>query len=434
MIWGQERESDTAIEILCDYCREHYHCEPTQFGNELLVPNGLSIPAEIPPLDHKQQYSSDEEFIGKHNKTAIEAMIADMTAPKHRFIRDLTYAPAIEYANNWALRYQRKSLAPMISSLCQILAQYDALVVSREKKRPRIETYRKQVIERAHAVKIVVDQCFRPSFKYDAEQDRLDHEFARKEQEEYRDAHMYDPFDARVSYHDSCRVDSTGHYWDSFHILECVDPQHLILDKPQYGSASITIVKRYKCKCIICGKEIIADSSGFTILYDDDKGFYPALKCDCHNVSSFEAKVMDILNNLGISYAREVSFAELVGDFGHPLRFDFALFSPNLRIAEHSNDIRLLLELQGPHHYKPGEYDEYGNYIEDKECTSLSAKVRLEKQMHYDNLKQQYCVEHGIILEVIKYTGISYEKLEDLITGIVSKYGFCAQSDDNLPF
>lgn len=53
--------------------------------------------------------------------------------------------------------------------------------------------------------------------------------------------------------------------------------------------------------------------------------------------------------------------------------------------------------------------------------------------MRYDDLKRQYCAEHGIPLELIKYTGSSYDKLEELITGIIKKYGFDDNGDD-LPF
>lgn len=431
--WGQERESNTTVEILCENCKERYHYEHTYLGEGVLVPNGLSMPARVPALANKYQYTPDERFIGKHDKAVIEEMIADMTAPKHRFIKDLKYSPAIEYAQEWVLYYKKKSLAPMIANLNRILSQYDELVATREKKRARVEDHEKQVLDCIKAAQEVEMKSFHPSFKYDSNQDVLDRERARKEQEEYKEAHRFAPFDARVTYHDSCRVDSTGQYWDSFHILECVDPQHLILDKPEYGSASITIVKRYKCKCIICGKEIIADSSGFEIRFDEGKGYYPLLQCDCHSVSSFEAKAMDILNTHGVSYAREVSFDGLVGDYGHPLRFDFALFDRKTHDEKDNRTIRLLLELQGPHHYKQGEYDEYGEFVEDKDNSSLSAKARTEKQLRYDELKQKFCMEHEIALEQIKYTGSSYEKLEELITNLLVKYGFAGDSDD-LPF
>ena len=430
--WGQEQEYNTEIEILCDYCKEHYHYEHNGMGEGFLVPNGLSIPEPIPPLNYKDNYSADEEFIGQHEKTVIEAMIADMTAPKHRFIKDLIYPSAIDYANRWAHRHKKKSLDPMIDDLRRILAQYDELAEKRKKKTPRIEAYKKQTEERYQEALRVELHSFRPLFLYDAQQDKLDHERARKEQAEYITAHRYDPFQAWITYHESCKVDSTGHYWDSLRIVECVDPQYLILDKPQYGSANITIVKKYLCKCTICGKEILADSSGFEILYEESKGFYPVLQCDCHKVSSFEAKVMDILNGLGISYAREVSFDGLTGDSGFPLRFDFALFDPNkTAIAGDINSYRLLIELQGPHHYKLGYYDEYGEFIEE---SSPATREKLTRQENYDDRKRAFCAEKGIPFEPIKYTAsYSYEQLEQRISAILFKYGF-EDRNEVLPF
>lgn len=425
--WGQEKEYDTEVEILCDCCRDRYHIEHTSFGEKLLVPNELSLPAPVPALDYKYRYSSDEEFIGKYNKAVIEAMIADMTAPKHRFIKDLTFAPAFAYANEWVSRYKKKSLDPMIRNLRRIHAQYDEIDTSRKIKTPRIEAYEKRVAERTQEAINVERQSFRPSFTYDALQDKLDHEKARKEQEEYNEAHKYDPFDAWVTYHDSYKVDATGRYWDSLQIVKCVDPQYLILEKPQYGSASITIVKKYLCKCTICGKELIADSSGFEIQYDEDKGFYPVLQCDCHNVSSFEAKTMDILNGLGISYAREVSFDGLIGDSGFPLRFDFALYDQKTE----NTTYRLLLELQGPHHYKLGYYNEFGEFIEQRSTTT---REKLTRQVNYDDRKKAFCEKKGIPLEVIKYTaGNSYEQLERIISSILEKHEFIDE-DDDIPF
>ena len=57
----------------------------------------------------------------------------------------------------------------------------------------------------------------------------------------------------------------------------------------------------------------------------------------------------------------------------------------------------------------------------------------LEEQLHYDELKQEYCAEHGLALELIKYTNSGYEKLEELIAGILVKHGFDCNSND-LPF
>ncbi len=48
-----------------------------------------------------------------------------MTAPKHRFIKNLENEDAISFANSWAQWYRKKSLAPMVSYLQKILDEYD---------------------------------------------------------------------------------------------------------------------------------------------------------------------------------------------------------------------------------------------------------------------------------------------------------------------
>ena len=137
------------------------------------------------------------------------------------------------------MQYRKKSLDPMAGDLRRILSHYDELAASREKKRPRIEAHRKQSEEREQATLKVEMQSFRPSFRYYAEQDKLDHERARKEQIEYKEAHKYDPFDARVTYHDSYRVDSTGHYWDSLSRAGVFDAIH---DRRCYATTGAPIL------------------------------------------------------------------------------------------------------------------------------------------------------------------------------------------------
>jgi hypothetical protein len=136
---------------------------------------------------------------------------------------------------------------------------------------------------------------------------------------------------------------------------------------------------------------------------------------------------MDILNGLGISYAREVSFDGLIGDSGFPLRFDFALYDQKTE----NTTYRLLLELQGPHHYKLGYYNEFGEFIEQRSTTT---REKLTRQVNYDDRKKAFCEKKGIPLEVIKYTaGNSYEQLERIISSILEKHEFIDE-DDDIPF
>ena len=66
----------------------------------------------------------------------IAAMVADMTAPKHRFIKNLENEDAISFANSWAQWYRKKSLAPMVSYLQKILDEYDDIEKSIAAKQP----------------------------------------------------------------------------------------------------------------------------------------------------------------------------------------------------------------------------------------------------------------------------------------------------------
>ncbi|SDB59341.1 hypothetical protein SAMN02910317_03136 [Ruminococcaceae bacterium FB2012] len=85
--WGQTREHNTPVEILCDYCKNNYYYHHEAYPNrDFLIPNDLPIPEKVPDLNREQEYSSDEEFVAEHDKTVVEAMIADMTAPKRKFI------------------------------------------------------------------------------------------------------------------------------------------------------------------------------------------------------------------------------------------------------------------------------------------------------------------------------------------------------------
>ena len=145
--------------------------------------------------------------------------------------------------------------------------------------------------------------------------------------------------------------------------------------------------------------------------------------CGCHEVSSFEAKTMDILNQLGIIYIREKSFDGLVGDYGKNLRFDFVLSKSVDETGKPVFD--LAIELQGPHHYKRGYYDEFGTYVTDDNSDNKSVNDRFERQLKYDGKKKEYCQQHGISLECIKYTASNdIERLEKMLRNILKQHGY----------
>lgn len=421
--WAQTRESFTPIEWFCDECKEKYYYKSIG-GNDYLVPNGLSVPEEVEWLDGKYHYNERECVIQKYRKSDIEDIIADMTAPKHRYIKNLENNLAIEFAENWYHRYSRRSLTPMVSYLQSILSEYDSLKASYEQKKPFVDQHHRKQEEYANALMKLKEESIPILFEYDYEQDQIEREKVKLEQEKYEEEHRYDDFTAQVKYDSSYKRDFTGQYWDSYLIKECIDPQYLILNKPKYEIPNIVIAKKYLCICQICGKETEILSSDMKIDYDEYEGYYLKSCCDCHKVSSFEAKTMEILNQLGIKYIREKSFGNLTGDSCRLLRFDFALFKEKDEVGNPIID--LAIELQGPHHYQQGYYDEFGVYITDDIDEDLQENIKdnFVRQLRYDEKKEKYCKQQGINLEIIKYTINSYEQLEKKIIAILKKYGY----------
>lgn len=422
--WGQEKESTTSVELVCECCANKYHYEYVH-GHDYLVPNGLTFPKDEPRLDRKYWYDEKEKLIEKYTVDDIEGIIGDMTAPKHRFIKDLENKSAVKFAEYWWSRTGKKSLPPMVSYLQGLMDEYDSIKRGYEQKKPFWDKYTQECEAFTQANIDIQNQSFRLTFSYDSEQDMMEQENKKREREKYEEEHRYDDFATKVHYDSSYKKDFTNLYWDSYFIKECIDSQHLSLSQPMFGTPQVTIAKKYACVCHICGKEAEVLSSNFKIAYNDEKGYYPECACSCHTVSSFEAKTMDILNQLGIAYIREKSFEDLTGDSGRMLRFDFALYKDcdDFQIPK----IDLVIELQGPHHYKKGYYDEFGDYITDEDETDMprSAGNSFERQLRYDEKKREYCLQHGINLECIKYTvSGDYERLEKKIIEILKKYGY----------
>ena len=111
-----------------------------------------------------------------------------------------------------------------------------------------------------------------------------------------------------------------------------------------------------------------------------------------------------------------------MGDSDRNLRFDFGLYRDKKEDCK--PEIDLLIELQGPHHYKEGYYDEYGDFVTDDE-SGINTRERLKRQQRYDDKKKEFCLERGINIEYIKYTvSGDYERLEKKLIEILKKYGY----------
>ena len=154
-------------------------------------------------------------------------MITDMTAPKHRYVKDLVNEAAIEFANQWVFRYRKKSIAPMVSYLQTILREYDVLKSEYERKKPFVTKYQIECKNILQVRTEIEKRSIRLSFEYDSEQDKFDCEKAKRERELYEEEHGYDNFQALVCYDSSFKKDLINHYWDSYCIKRCTDSQYL---------------------------------------------------------------------------------------------------------------------------------------------------------------------------------------------------------------
>ena len=95
-----------------------------------------------------------------------------------------------------------------------------------------------------------------------------------------------------------------------------------------------------------------------------------------------EIKIEEILQMAGLVFKEEYSFPNLVSSSGHPLRFDFAVFSDD-------GDLEFLIEYQGIQHFEPK--------------SKFGGIEGLRKQQYNDMVKREYCKKHGIKLLVIPY-------------------------------
>lgn len=112
--------------------------------------------------------------------------------------------------------------------------------------------------------------------------------------------------------------------------------------------------------------------------------------------SRAEIKIEDILRNAGLNFKEEYSFPDLLGQNGHSLRFDFAVFDDN-------NELEFLIQYQGIQHYQPKSV--FGGYS------------GLRKQQFYDMKKREYCKKHNIKLVLIPYwdqQNINYDYIMNL--------------------
>lgn len=195
-------------------------------------------------------------------------------------------------------------------------------------------------------------------------------------------------------------VDYTNTIHESLKILECVDDNYEIKESSPWmekmrgkRKKHIKVCKKYKCQCYLCQEEYIFKSLDFEIKNDDyginaKKGYYSVARCNCHKISSFQWRTVDILKRHNINYKVEVSFPDLVGS-KNLLRYDFAIFNAD-------GSIKCLIECQGKQHYEPVE--EFGG------------ELQFKYQVENDKMKCEYTKKNNIPLIKIPYTCNTYEK------------------------
>lgn len=152
--------------------------------------------------------------------------------------------------------------------------------------------------------------------------------------------------------------DYTGLIYESLEVLECVNDKLESIPIPYYTQRhqkkyyDIIVYKEYRCRCYLCGKEKMVTCDKFGIFpptgygYRAYDGYWSAVSCECHKISSFQWIVNDILIKNGINYRVEVTVDGVYGiDNETLLRYDFAVYKQGKIVA--------FIECQGEQHYKP---------------------------------------------------------------------------------
>lgn len=197
-----------------------------------------------------------------------------------------------------------------------------------------------------------------------------------------------------------------GLRYESYEVIECIDdayedaPVSYYNERHQKKYRDITIHKRYRCKCYLCGKEKMVNCDQFGIYpptqydYQAYNGYWSKIYCDCHQISSFQWIVNDILLKHNVEYRVEVSVDGLYGvDNKTPLRFDFAVYRGGALLA--------FIECQGEQHYRSVE--EFGG------------EHSFVNQQRNDEAKRRYAQEKNIELVEISYKDKKYEKVESIL-------------------
>lgn len=201
-------------------------------------------------------------------------------------------------------------------------------------------------------------------------------------------------------------IDFTGLIYESLEVLECVNdklesvPNPYFTQRHQKKYEDVIVYKEYRCRCYLCGKEIMVTCDKFGIFppteygYRAYNGYWSAVFCECHTISSFQWIVNDILIKNAIDYRVEVEVEGVYGiDNKTPLKYDFAVYE--------KGEIVAFIECQGEQHYKP--------------VIEFGGERRFAIQQRNDEVKRKYAEGHRIPMIEISYKSKKYETIESIL-------------------
>lgn len=117
--------------------------------------------------------------------------------------------------------------------------------------------------------------------------------------------------------------------------------------------------------------------------------------CGCLT-SHGEFLIEKLFNQYNINYKKQYSFNDLKTNKNGLLKFDFAIFTK-------THQLSFLLEFDGRQHYSGPE-------------AKWTHSDSLQEIQYRDNLKNNYCKQHSIILKRIPYTDINTFTIIDILT------------------
>ena len=120
--------------------------------------------------------------------------------------------------------------------------------------------------------------------------------------------------------------------------------------------------------------------------------------CPCCSCSKGEKITQKFLIESNLGYSTQYRFKELLGRYGQPLKFDFAVFK--------ESQLFCLIEIDGIGHRKP---------IKFRGMSEEDSIYKFELIKEHDDIKDRYCKEHDINLIRIYYTGKNFNEVKKIL-------------------